>query len=76
MYDPSAGGTPPPNLLDESKASFPGYAAVQSIGTTQWVLMDFAPESLALACFIPDPKANQVPHFMEGMIVVVPVAGS
>lgn len=74
MFDPSSGATPPPDLLDESKLAEGGYASLQSIGTTQWVVMDLEAGQAILLCFIPDPEAGGVPHAFEGMIQLVDVA--
>jgi hypothetical protein len=73
MFDPSTGATPPPDLVDEERLTFVGYAGVQSIGTTQWVVMDFDPGQAVFLCFVPDPVAEGIPHAMEGMISLVPV---
>jgi hypothetical protein len=73
MFDPSTGATPPPDLVDEERLTFVGYAGVQSIGTTQWVVMDFSPGQAVFLCFVPDPVAEGIPHAMEGMISLVPV---
>lgn len=73
MFDPSTGGTPPPDLVDEEQLTFVGYAGVHSIGTTQWVVMDFSPGQAIFLCFVPDPVAEWIPHAMEGMISLVPV---
>jgi hypothetical protein len=73
MFDPSSGATPPPDLVDEERLTMAGYAGVQSIGTTQWVVMDFSPGQAVFLCFVPDPVAEGIPHAMEGMISLVPV---
>ncbi|HET7057008.1 MAG TPA: hypothetical protein VFI12_11130, partial [Thermomicrobiales bacterium] len=73
MFDPSTGETPPADLLDDSKITSPGYAAIQSAGSTQWVTMDLAAGQVALLCFIPDPVTGGTPHFMEGMMQVFDV---
>jgi hypothetical protein len=73
MFDPSSGATPPPDILDESLVTFPGYVAAQSAGTTQWVTMDLAAGQAILVCLIPDPEADGVPHAFEGMIQLVDV---
>lgn len=74
MFDPSSGATPGPDMLDFEQMAFPGYAAVQSAGTTQWVTMDLTADQAILVCFIPDPEAGGVPHAFEGMIQLVDVA--
>jgi hypothetical protein len=76
MFDPTSGATPPPDLVDEERLTMAGYAGVQSIGTTQWVVMDFDPGQAVFLCFVPDPVAEGIPHAMEGMISLVPVAES
>jgi hypothetical protein len=76
MFDPSSGGTPSPDMLDFEQFTFAGWASVQSIGTTQWVVMDFEPGQAILACWIPDPLAEGIPHALEGMLQFFPVAES
>jgi len=76
MFDPSTGATPTADMLDESLLTFPFYAPVQSPGIKQWVVMDPAPGQVILACFVPDPMADGVPHAFEGMINLLPVAES
>ena len=73
MFDPSSGATPPPDLVDDERLTLAGYAGVQSIGTTQWVVMNFSPGQAVFLCFVPDPVAEGIPHAMEGMISLVPV---
>jgi hypothetical protein len=75
MFDPASGATPPPGMLDFSKITDVGYAAVQSLGTKQWIVIDPTAGQLILACFVPDPAAQGIPHFMEGMVSLVPVNG-
>ena len=36
--------------------------------------MDFAPGQVILACWVPDPMAEGIPHALEGMISLVPVS--
>jgi len=76
MFDPSSGATPSPNMLDETLLSFPFYAPVQSVGATQWAVLDAEPGSVIIACFVPDPVAGGIPHAFEGMVNLVPVAES
>jgi hypothetical protein len=76
MFDPSTGGTPSPDMLDFEQFTFAGWASTQSIGTTQWVVMDFEPGQAILACWIPDPLAEGIPHALEGMLQIFPVAES
>ena len=74
MFDPASGATPPPDMIDFEQFSYAGWASAQSIGTTQWVVMDFAPGQTLVACFIPDPLAGGVPHAFEGMLQLIEVA--
>jgi hypothetical protein len=76
MFDPSSGATPSPDMLDETLLTFPIYAPVQSIGATQWVELDAEPGQVIIVCFVPDPMAEGIPHAFEGMISLLPVAGS
>jgi hypothetical protein len=75
MFDPSTGATPGPDMLDFERVTYAGWAGVQSIGTTQWVVMDFAPGQTLLTCFIPDPLAGGTPHAFEGMAQLFDIAG-
>jgi hypothetical protein len=74
MFDPSSGATPSPDMLDFEQFTFAGWAGAQSIGATQWVVMDFAPGQTLVACWIPDPVAGGVPHALEGMLQLFEVA--
>src|SRR5918993_4140276 len=76
MFDPSAGATPSPEMIDFEQLTYAGWASTQSIGTNQWVVMDFAPGQVILACWIPDPLADFTPHALEGMLQLFPVAES
>lgn len=73
MFDPAM-GTPGPDMLDFEQFSFAGWAGTQSSGTTQWVVMDFAPGQTLVACYIPDPLAGGIPHAFEGMLQLFDVA--
>ena len=73
MFDPSAGATPTADMLDETLLTFPIYAPVQSVGTTQWVVLDAEPGQVVIACFVPDPVAEGIPHAFEGMVSLLPV---
>ena len=75
-FDPTGGATPAPDALDFERFTYAGWAGVQSIGTTQWVVIDAAPGQILLACFIPDPLAAGTPHAFEGMLQLFPVAGA
>jgi hypothetical protein len=74
MFDPMSGATPTPDMLDFNQLTFGGYAAVQSAGTTQWVIMNLNAGQAILVCFIADPEAGGLPHALEGMTQVVDVA--
>lgn len=74
MFDPASGATPSPDILDFEQIRFAGWAATQSAGTTQWVVMNAEPGQIVLACWIPDPIAGGVPHAMEGMLQIFDVA--
>jgi hypothetical protein len=76
MFDPSSGATPSPNMLDETLLTFPIYAPVQSVGTTQWVELNAEAGQVIIVCFVPDPVAGGIPHAFEGMVSLVPVAES
>jgi hypothetical protein len=76
MFDPSTGATPSPNMLDETLFTFPIYAPAQSVGATQWVELDSEPGQVIIVCFVPDPAADGIPHAFEGMVSLLPVAGS
>jgi plastocyanin len=62
-------GTPPP-------AGPPPFSAVPGIGgvtglTPQqhgWLDMKLTPGNYVLICFFPDPKKNDLPHALEGMV--------
>jgi hypothetical protein len=75
MFDPASGATPAPDMLDFSQVSFNGWAATQSSGTTQWVVMDLDAGQIVLACWVPDPLAGGTPHALEGMLQIFDVAG-
>ena len=76
MFDPSSGATPSAETLDETLLTIPMYAPTQSVGTTQWVELEPEPGQLVLACFVPDPVAEGIPHAFEGMVSLLPVAES
>jgi hypothetical protein len=76
MFDPSSGATPSPDMIDFERRTHAGWSGAQSIGTTQWVVMDFQPGQTLLLCFIPDPLAGGIPHLMEGMAQLFDVAES
>ena len=74
MFDPSSGATPSPNMLDETLLTFPIYAPVQSVGTTQWVALNAESGQVIIVCFVPDPVAGGIPHAFEGMVSLLPVS--
>jgi hypothetical protein len=74
MFDPSSGATPSPNMLDETLLTFPIYAPVQSVGTTQWVELNAESGQVIIVCFVPDPVAGGIPHAFEGMVSLLPVS--
>ena len=74
MFDPSTGATPSPDMLDFEQFTYAGWASTQSIGTTQWVVMDFEPGQVMISCWIPDPVAGGTPHALEGMLQLFLVA--
>lgn len=76
MFDPSGGATPTADMLDFEQFSYAGWAGTQSIGTTQWVVMDFESGQAIIACWLPDPLAGGLPHALEGMMQLFPVAES
>jgi hypothetical protein len=51
----------------------PWYAATQSPGTTQYLVLTLEPGSYAIACWIPDPRHNNRPHALDGMARVFSV---
>ncbi|MDQ2654071.1 MAG: hypothetical protein M3Z20_13645 [Chloroflexota bacterium] len=75
MFDPTSGGTPPPDAIDFSLMQGVAYVSTQSSGTTTWAVMDVQPGQVGLECWIPDPLAGDIPHALEGMIQLFDVAG-
>ena len=51
----------------------PNYAAIQSPGTTQWMVVTIAPGAYAMGCWLPDPEHNNEPHAQRGMIAIFEV---
>jgi len=76
MFDPSGGATPSPDMIDFEQFTYAGWASTQSIGTTQWVVMDFEPGQAMISCWIPDPLSEGTPHALEGMLQFFPVTES
>ena len=74
MFDPTMGGTPPPDAIDFSQTIFVTYVPTQSSGTTTWAELDLQPGQVVMECWIPDPLAGDIPHALEGMIQVFEVA--
>ncbi len=72
-FDPESSATPQPGMPDPEAFTFPGYAATQSAGTTQWLATDLEPGYYVLACFVPDPEKEGIPHAVEGMVEIVEV---
>jgi hypothetical protein len=72
-FDPSSGATPGPDVLDVDRITTAAYVGPQSIATTQWVTMDLEPGQIVLLCFIDDPQADNMPHYLEGMAELVDV---
>jgi hypothetical protein len=76
MFDPAAGGTPPPGMPNPEELTFPLYVPVQSPDSTQWHALNLEPGYYAVACFVEDPTKENIPHAFEGMIEVFEVAGA
>lgn len=74
MFDPTTGGTPPPDAIDFSLVQPVAYLATQSTGTTTWAVIDLQPGQVVMECWIPDPVAQDLPHALEGMIQLFDVA--
>ena len=49
------------------------YAATQSPGTTQWLVVTIDPGAYAMVCWLPDPEHNNESHAQRGMITVFEV---
>jgi hypothetical protein len=64
----AAAGLPP---IDE--IAYPHFASMQSPGTTQWLIANFAPGTYGLTCWVPDPRHEGTPHSMMGMYEVFTV---
>ena len=75
MFDPTTGGTPPPDAIDFSQVRPVAYVPTQSSGTTTWAVISLEPGQVGLECWIPDPLAADIPHALEGMIQLFDVAG-
>jgi len=73
MLDETA--TPPPGLpeLNFEELALGGYAPTQSAGTTQWVAINLEAGPHWVACWVPDPAQEGIPHAMEGMIDVLDI---
>ena len=73
MLNPSTGATPPPGLPDPTAFVETAGVGTQSAGTTQWLATNLEPGYYVIACFIPDPTRDYIPHAFEGMIDVIQV---
>ncbi|HEY8446395.1 MAG TPA: hypothetical protein VIL01_04740 [Thermomicrobiales bacterium] len=69
-------GTPAAGLPSPEELVSVAFAGTQSRGTTQWLLIDLQPGTYIVACFIPDPGRDFVPHAFEGMVEIVTVGES
>jgi hypothetical protein len=49
------------------------YAATQSPGTIQWLVITINPGAYAMVCWLPDPEHNNESHAQRGMITVFEV---
>jgi hypothetical protein len=49
------------------------FVGLQSPGTTQWLVADFAPGTYSTTCWVPDPRHEGTPHTAEGMYTVFTV---
>lgn len=66
---------PPPDLadFDFEAIEMAAYAPSQSAGTTQWIAVDLQAGSHWIACWVPDPANEGLPHAMEGMLQLVTI---
>ena len=57
-------------------AQVTAVAGVVGLGPKQdaWLDLDLTPGNYLMFCFFPDPKQDNVPHFVEGMYKVVTIA--
>lgn len=65
--------TPPPGVPNPEEFVDVAYAALQSAGTTQWLATDLEPGYHVIACFVPDPNNEGIPHAAEGMADIIEV---
>jgi hypothetical protein len=59
-------GTPPP--AGPPPFSSAGGTVGLSTNGKAWLNLDLAPGNYAMFCFFPDPKKDDLPHALEGMI--------
>ena len=66
---------PPPGLedFDFEAIELAAYAPAQSAGTTQWLAVDLQDGAHWIACWVPDPNNEGIPHAMEGMLELVTI---
>lgn len=66
---------PPPDLadFDFEAIEMAAYAPSQPAGTTQWIAVDLQAGSHWIACWVPDPANEGLPHAMEGMLQLVTI---
>ena len=50
-----------------------GFASLQSPGTTQWLITDFATGTYSPTCWVPDPRHEGMPHSAMGMYAIFTV---
>lgn len=72
-FDPTSGEALPADIPDPDAFTQAAYGAVQSPGTTQWVVADLVAADHILLCFVPDPNNEGIPHALEGMADVITV---
>ena len=71
--DPSTGATPPPGMINPEEIRTAAFAATQSPDARVYLATNLQPGTYILACFIPDPTKEGIPHAFEGMLEVVQV---
>ncbi len=65
-------GTPPP--VGPPPFTSAGGVVGLSAKAKAWLTLDLAPGKYAMLCFFPDPKKDNLPHALEGMIKEITVA--
>lgn len=75
LFELEEGAAPPPGFpeFDFEQIALAGFAPSQSAGSTQWTVMNVEPGTHWLACWVPDPANEGVPHAMEGMIDLIEI---